>query len=310
MTNENRTGTGDAQQVALVVVDWLTLYEKSDTKKQLGELRWFSMPTAFDRLFYRVMGLADGSSIWGCFVVVLQLAARMPSRGMLCDRHGPLTVADICIMSRVNEAQMSRAVDVLVDFGLLSWQAVANETGEPGASLKIVDADQSGGTPSGDPRIVSGDPRKPPESSPTSPAGSSNAAGLQDSTGQDTTDSTDMSVRDVPERDERARAGKNWGQASAVLTKILHDLHPATDADWLILEQASIAVADGLIAEAIVMGARDAVKYGRKVERPFGLFIDQLKAGCLKAFVPFGLITTLEVPPGWNARTAIQSRIA
>lgn len=252
----------------------------AEAKKVRGKLSWFKAPAREeDRWFGRLMELADGLAIYGTYMLLVGVAVRERQDGLLADALGPFSADDLAHTLRVPRPPIDRALEVLC-----APELRRIEIDEWKAHPRVLDY-QSIGT------------RLPIERQ-SSVQSSMLVRVPPIEEREERTDRKDMSVRDV--RDEYDQT--SLGQATDVLGKLTAVLAPRTDEDWLIVEQVALAVATGVISEDLAISARDAVKHGRHVERPFGLFIDVLQKGCTAKFIPFAFITTIRVPRGWNQR--------
>lgn len=108
--------------MAIVIKDFKKHYEKSDNKK-VKEMKWLSLPIKFEGLKYRrLMKMSDGMEILGVWIVLLQLSAKMPVRGVLANSDGDLTLGDITLMTDCPLKSLKKAIPVLSskDIGWIS----------------------------------------------------------------------------------------------------------------------------------------------------------------------------------------------
>jgi len=108
--------------MAIVIKNFKEHYEKSDNKK-VKEMKWLSLPIKFEGLKYRrLMKMSNGMEILGVWIVLLQLSAKMPERGVLANHDGDLTLDDIELMTDCPLKSLKKAIPVLssVDIGWIS----------------------------------------------------------------------------------------------------------------------------------------------------------------------------------------------
>lgn len=75
--------------------DWDKHYETAETRK-LKRQTWVAVPNKHDgRGFRRLMGMPNGVELFGAWNLILQVASKMPVRGILADEDGPLSAEDI-----------------------------------------------------------------------------------------------------------------------------------------------------------------------------------------------------------------------
>lgn len=77
-------------------------------------MRWIPIPTGQDgKAFRRIAARKDGAEIYAAWILILQIAARMPVRGILADQDGDLVPEDFALMSGYPEKLFKNAVSVL-----------------------------------------------------------------------------------------------------------------------------------------------------------------------------------------------------
>jgi hypothetical protein len=92
---------------------WDKHYEKSQTRK-VENAQWVPIPVSHDgKRFRRLMAMRDGPAIYGAWVLILQIAAKCPERGVLKDDDGPLTAEDMAIQTGCPQSAFERAIEVL-----------------------------------------------------------------------------------------------------------------------------------------------------------------------------------------------------
>lgn len=103
------------------IKNWDQLYETSETRK-LKTLSWVKVPTKQDGGgFRRLIGMPDGASLLGAWLLILELAAKMPDRGTLIDSDGnAVTAEDLATMYGLPEDLFSKALRALSS-SKISW---------------------------------------------------------------------------------------------------------------------------------------------------------------------------------------------
>lgn len=107
------------------IKDWNRTFENHDSRR-INYPRWVPMPNKHDGKSYgRLMGLPDGLCIFGAWVLIVEVASRMPVRGVLADHDGPLTAEDLHAKTRAPVEIFERALTVLSDkkIGWLTTEA-------------------------------------------------------------------------------------------------------------------------------------------------------------------------------------------
>lgn len=96
-----------------IIRDWTKHYETAETRK-LKHLTWIKVPNKHDgRGLTRLLRLPDGLAIFGTWILILQVASKMPSRGLLEDQDGPLEPQDIADKTGADPELIKRAFSVL-----------------------------------------------------------------------------------------------------------------------------------------------------------------------------------------------------
>jgi len=105
-----------ANAVTYRIRDWEENFEKSKTKKIQAELRWVGLPVKHDGGGYRrIIRRKDGPQIYAAWVLMLQVAAKCPVRGVLHDGFAPLDGDDLEIKTDCPARWFDLALEVLVD---------------------------------------------------------------------------------------------------------------------------------------------------------------------------------------------------
>lgn len=94
--------------------DWNDNFEVAQSRKLVKALDWVALPTKHDgKSFRRLMLMPDGPEIYGAWVLIVQVAAKCPKRGILADADGPLDTADLAIKTGCRQELFEKALKVL-----------------------------------------------------------------------------------------------------------------------------------------------------------------------------------------------------
>lgn len=92
---------------------WDSLFENAQSRK-CTKLAWVLVPNKHDgKSFRRLMCMENGPSLYGAWVILLQVASKCPERGILADEDGPLTAEDLALKSGCPEGVFIEALEVL-----------------------------------------------------------------------------------------------------------------------------------------------------------------------------------------------------
>jgi hypothetical protein len=81
------------------IKDWKLHYERSDLRKTIN-WTWLPIPNKHDGKGFRRIGMhRDAVPIFCGWVLILQVASKMPERGTLADENGPLDADDLATMT-------------------------------------------------------------------------------------------------------------------------------------------------------------------------------------------------------------------
>lgn len=115
---------GDGKKVILIR-EWSTHYEISDARRTAADrpLPWVAVKTKHDgKGFRRLTRLDRGLEIFGAFVLMVEVAAKMPVRGVLADEDGPLTADDLHDMTGFPSDAFDLSIKTLCDSSLrVNW---------------------------------------------------------------------------------------------------------------------------------------------------------------------------------------------
>lgn len=94
--------------------DWNGHFEVAQSRKIEGALQWVAMPCKHDGLaFRRIMLMPDGPEIYCAWVLIVQVAAKCPVRGILADHDGPLDASDLALKTGCRQDVFEKALKVL-----------------------------------------------------------------------------------------------------------------------------------------------------------------------------------------------------
>lgn len=93
---------------------WDELFENAQSRK-CARLTWVPVPNKHDgKSFRRLMGLPNGPSLYGAWLLLLQVASKCPERGVLADEDGPLTAEDLSLKTGCPESLFAEVFTELV----------------------------------------------------------------------------------------------------------------------------------------------------------------------------------------------------
>lgn len=115
--------------------DWDAHFETAESRK-LNKTRWVPMPTKQDGKGYRrIAQHQDGVAIFCAWNLIVQVASKMPTRGVLVDEDGPLDADDLSVKTGFPAAIFTTALDVLVS-DKVGWVAI-EVNGKKGKSARV-----------------------------------------------------------------------------------------------------------------------------------------------------------------------------
>jgi len=98
-----------------IIKHWNDLFETAETRK-LQHLRWVPVPNKHDgKSFRRIANLQNGLDVFGAWMLILQIASKMPVRGQLKDEDGPITSEDMSLMTGFPKERFETAIQILSD---------------------------------------------------------------------------------------------------------------------------------------------------------------------------------------------------
>lgn len=76
--------------------NWREHFEVSQSLRIVGSLAWVGVPTKHDgKSFRRLVRQPNGPALFGCWCLIVQIAAKCPIRGVLADSDEPLSSDDM-----------------------------------------------------------------------------------------------------------------------------------------------------------------------------------------------------------------------
>ncbi|MFH1110371.1 MAG: hypothetical protein V1790_14415 [Planctomycetota bacterium] len=94
---------------------WDRTFENAASRK-VRMLSWIANPNRHDSGGYRrIMVLPDGLLIYGAWELIVQVASKMPVRGVLANENGPLDAEDLAARTGAPQSAFVRAFEVLTD---------------------------------------------------------------------------------------------------------------------------------------------------------------------------------------------------
>lgn len=96
------------------IKDWDEKFETHQGRKRLkGALPWVRVPTADGLTYRRLMREANGPAVYGCFIAMVRVAARLTPRGILFKDGRGMTAADLEDLTDIPQALMAEAIETL-----------------------------------------------------------------------------------------------------------------------------------------------------------------------------------------------------
>lgn len=112
--------------VVYSIRDWERHFEVSQSRKVDGPLSWVATPTKHDgKSFRRIMRREDAGDIFAAWILLVELAAKMPRRGVLADDDGPLDAECLHDKTGFSAAKFRTALKVLSS-NEIGWVLVAD----------------------------------------------------------------------------------------------------------------------------------------------------------------------------------------
>ena len=122
--------------------NWNGIYEKAQTRK-CDEMKWVAIPIRHDGSgFRRVAGHERATDLFAAWILIVQTAAKMPTRGLLYKDGKALTARDLHYRTGFPEEIFTLAFTVLVDSEIGWLERVAGD-GITGNSPDVGTADET-----------------------------------------------------------------------------------------------------------------------------------------------------------------------
>ena len=102
------------------ITKWDERFENNRTRS-LKKMSWVPLPNSHDGEGYtEIMSLDNGPLIYAAWVVILQVASKCETRGLLVRDNGkPHTAASLAVRARFPQSILSDAISVLTEVGWL-----------------------------------------------------------------------------------------------------------------------------------------------------------------------------------------------
>lgn len=101
--------------IAYQIKDWDELFEIAQGRRHKN-LRWVAVPNRHDGKGYRrIVKHPRCCEIFTAWILLLQVASKMDTRGLLADRDGPLTAEDLTDKTGFPEEIFELAFKVLTE---------------------------------------------------------------------------------------------------------------------------------------------------------------------------------------------------
>ncbi len=110
------------QTICYEVKDWAAHFENSESRKYKS-LTWVPVKNKHDGKGYRRLCQHPKSvQVFCAWSLIVQVASKMPTRGLLADGDGPLTTSDLALKTGFPESIFEVAMEVLSSPGI-AWLA-------------------------------------------------------------------------------------------------------------------------------------------------------------------------------------------
>jgi hypothetical protein len=103
------------KMICYAVKDWEKHFENSESRK-IKSLTWVPVKNKHDGKGYRRLVQQPNSvRVFCAFVLIVEVASKMPTRGLLLDEDGPLTASDLSVKTGFPESIFEEAFKTLTD---------------------------------------------------------------------------------------------------------------------------------------------------------------------------------------------------
>lgn len=94
--------------------NWDQQFETRGSRKYSRPLARISLPTSLEGLVMRrLLSDPQGAAAYGVWILLLQIAAKTPRRGVLADATGIYTAADLALLTGLPELEVQTALELL-----------------------------------------------------------------------------------------------------------------------------------------------------------------------------------------------------
>jgi hypothetical protein len=101
--------------------NWAKRYETPECRKIKGKLKWVATPNKHDgKSFSKLRKLENRVPVFCAWNLILQIASKMPERGILADEDGPLDIEDMENMTGFPREIFEQALNALSQ-GKIRW---------------------------------------------------------------------------------------------------------------------------------------------------------------------------------------------
>lgn len=159
--------------MTIVIKDWDKHFENAQSRK-VERLHWVPLPNKHDSVgFRRIAAMRNRAEIFTGWVLLVELASKMPKRGILADSGGtPLSCTEMALMTGFPEALFENAVEALKD-PKIGWIEEIPSTGSalPVGSQSAPSSWERGGTEGNRTEQKGREQKRTEESSAEAPTG-------------------------------------------------------------------------------------------------------------------------------------------
>lgn len=107
--------------IAYRVKDWKENFEKAQSRRCI-KMNWVAFPNAHDGSGYRRVATHENSvELFTAWVLIVQVASKLPTRGLLVDKNNnPIDAEDLAFRTSFPAKIFNQAFEVLIN-GQISW---------------------------------------------------------------------------------------------------------------------------------------------------------------------------------------------
>ena len=241
-------------EVTYRIRDWQKHFEVAQSKKIRGSLSWVAVPTKHDGKSYRrLMRMEDGPSLYAAWLLIVQIAAKCPERGVLFDDGNPLTAEDLEIKTDCPASIFRKALKVLCDDKIGWMESVSVER----STTMVDDATTDLGA------------QPTPLPTQDGPDGRT-----------DGTDKTDRTNKFPVGRIEPSADLKSTFATHPICADLKRKLHPKAANDRRLIASVAALVDAGELIAADVASASQAVTACKSCRKPVAYFFSSLRDAC------------------------------